>query len=128
MPDWSYRTVLRPIMLRLGPERSRRLAIATLTRLSRLPFGLAAIDFLGHMRPDGRLHTQVGTVEMATPLVLGAMIDPAGAALPAFSRFGAGLIEVGPVAEHGNVVRPDWRVDLRNGSVSSSVAIDRRRR
>jgi dihydroorotate dehydrogenase len=123
MPDWSYRTVLRPLMLRLGPERSRRLAIATLTRLSRLPFGLAAIDFLGHMRPDARLRTQVGTLEMASPLVLGAMIDAAGEALPAFGRFGAGLIEVGPVAERGNGVRPDWRVDLQTGSVTPTVAL-----
>ena len=123
MPDWSYRTVLRPLMLRLGPERSRRLAVATLTRLSRLPFGLAAIDFLGHMRPDARLRMQVGTVELASPLVLGAMIDTAGQALPAFDRFGAGLIEVGPVAERGNGVRPDWRVDLQTGSVIPTVAL-----
>lgn len=123
MPDWSYRTVLRPLMLRLGPERSRRLAIATLTRLSRLPFGLAAIDFLGHMRPDARLRTQVGTVEMAAPLVLGAMIDTAGEALAAFGRFGVGLIEVGPVAERGNGVRPDWRVDVQTGSVIPTVEL-----
>lgn len=123
MPDWSYRTVLRPLMLQLSPERSRRLAIATLTRLSRLPFGLAAIDFLGHMRPDASLRTQVGTVEMAAPLVLGAMIDPAGDALAAFGRFGVGLIEIGPVAERGNGVRPDWRIDLRTGSVIPSAEL-----
>jgi dihydroorotate dehydrogenase len=123
MPDWSYRTVLRPLMLRLGPERSRRLAVATLTRLSRLPFGLAAIDFLGHMRPDARLRTKVGTVEVAAPLVLGAMIDTGGGALPAFGRFGAGLIEVGPVAERANGVRPDWRVDLQAGSVIPTVEL-----
>jgi hypothetical protein len=123
MPDWSYRTVLRPLMFRLGPERSRRLTIATLSTLSRLPFGLAAIDFLGHMRPDARLRTRVGTLEMATPLVLGAMIDTAGEALAAFDRFGAGLIEVGPVAERGNGVRPEWRLDLQNGAVIPTVAL-----
>jgi dihydroorotate dehydrogenase len=123
MPDWSYRTVLRPLMFRLGPERSRRLTIATLSTLSRLPFGLAAIDFLGHMRPDTRLRTRVGTVEMASPLVLGAMIDTAGEALAAFDRFGAGLIEVGPVAERGNGLRPEWRLDLQSGSVIPTVAL-----
>jgi hypothetical protein len=117
MPDWSYRTVLRPLLLRLGPERSRRLAVGTLRGLSRLPFGLAAIDFLGHMRPDERLRTRIGSIDMNTPLVLGAMIDPAGAGRRAFDRFGAGMIEVGPVAERG-AAPTEWRVDLRRGSVT----------
>src|SRR5688572_24294092 len=52
VPDWSYRTVLRPLMLAAGAERSRRLATGTLSLLSRIPFGLKLIDFLGHMHPD----------------------------------------------------------------------------
>jgi dihydroorotate dehydrogenase len=113
MPDWSYRTVLRPLMLALGPERSRRLALATLGTLSRFPLGLRAIDFLGHMRADERLRTRLGSIELAGPVALGAMIDPSGAALPAFARFGVGLLEVGPVGERGNGVAPDWRVDRK---------------
>src|SRR5687768_7428103 len=119
MPDWSYRTVLRPLMLGIGAERSRRLAVATLRRLSRLPVGLAAIDFLGHMRPDPRLRTRVGAMDLASPVALGAMIDPAGDATAALGRFGAGLIEVGPVGEQGNRLRPVWRVDLNTATVTS---------
>lgn len=112
MPDWSYRTVLRPLLLALGPERARRLATATLGRLGRHPLGRQAIDFLGHMRPDERLRTRVGSLELAGPIALGALIDPRADALPAFSRFGAGLIEVGPVAERASDAAPQWEVDL----------------
>ncbi|HYK03819.1 MAG TPA: hypothetical protein VE974_18830 [Thermoanaerobaculia bacterium] len=118
MPDWSYRTVLRPLLLALGAERSRRLATSTLRTLSRVPLGLQAIDFLGHMRADARLRTRAGDVELPGPIVLGAMIDPRGDALPAFSRFGAGMVEVGPVAERGNGVRPEWRVDLQQRTIA----------
>ena len=62
MPDWSYRTLLRPIMLGMGPERARRLAVFTLGTLSRHPLGLKAIDFLGHMRPNETLAVRAGNL------------------------------------------------------------------
>lgn len=120
MPDWSYRTALRPLMLAAGPERSRRLATATLRTLSRLPFGLKLIDFLGHMAPDARLLTRAGAMELRGPVSLGPLIDPRGDALPAFSRFGVGMIEVGPVAERGSDAVPDWRVDVEKRTISAS--------
>ena len=55
MPDWSYRTLLRPALLGLGPERAQRVAVRTLSILGSHPFGLALIDFMGHMRVDPRL-------------------------------------------------------------------------
>lgn len=106
MPDWSYRTILRPLMLALGAERSRRLAVATLRRLSRTPGGLQLIDFLGHMRADG-------------PISLGPRIDSRGDALHAFARFGVGMIEVGPVAERANDATPRWKVDLASGTIEA---------
>ncbi len=123
MPDWSYRTVLRPLMLALGPERARRLAMATLATLARTPVGPAAIDFLGHMRADERLRTRLGGLDLAGPIVLGSMIDPSGKAVDAFARFGAGLIEVGPVVEQGNGLVPEWRVDLEKRTVTGSGEI-----
>ncbi|HYO78356.1 MAG TPA: hypothetical protein VE010_17995 [Thermoanaerobaculia bacterium] len=120
MPDWSYRTILRPLMIRLGAERSRRLAVSTLSTLSRVPFGVKVIDFLGHMRPDPRLRTRAGALELAGPIALGALIDPRGDALPAFSRFGVGLIEVGPVAEQGSDALPRWRVDLQQRTIDTA--------
>ena len=122
MPDWSYRTFLRPLLLSLGAERARRLATATLRALSRIPGGPRAIDFLGHMRADERLRTRLADCELAGPIALGALIDPAGEAIGAFARFGTGMIEVGPVAERGNDVAPQWRVDLTARTVASKSA------
>lgn len=125
MPDWSYRTVLRPLLLALGPERARRLATATLATLSKFPLGPAAIDFLGHMRADERLRTRLGGIELPGPIALGSMIDPSGKAVDAFARFGVGLIEVGPVVEsgQGNGLMPEWRVDLEKRAIEGAGEI-----
>lgn len=101
MPDWSYRTVLRPVLLALGPERSRRLTVFTLGTLSRVPFGLAAVDFLGHMRADPRLRTDAGAIELPGPIARGSLIDPAGQALPAFGRRRNRCCRSGGKAAHG---------------------------
>jgi len=55
MPDWSYQTIFRPVILRLGPVAGRMLALGAIGRLSRLPLGRRVIQLLGHMRPDPRL-------------------------------------------------------------------------
>ncbi len=123
VPDWSYRTVLRPLMLAAGAERSRRLATGTLRTLARLPFGLKLIDFLGHMQPDPRLRTRAGSLELRGPIALGALIDPHGDALAAFARFGVGMIEIGPVAEEATLADPGWRVDLGRRSVEAAKPI-----
>ena len=119
MPDWSYRTFLQPLLCALGRERGRRVAVATLGRLARTPFGPALIDFLGHMRADERLRVTAGGIELPGPIVLGAAVDPRGEALKAFSRFGVGLVEVGPVDERmDDVVR-----NLERANVPVAVRI-----
>ena len=123
MPDWSYRTVLRPLMLAIGAERSRRLATSTLRTLGRVPLGLRAIDFLGHMRADPRLRTRAGKLELPGPIALDSLIDPAGDALAGFSRFGVGMIVVGPVAERAREMSPKWRVDLQQRTISCDEEI-----
>lgn len=123
MPDWSYRTVLRPVLLEMGAERARRLAVGTLRTLTRLPLGRQAIDFLGHMRADPRLRTPFAATELAGPIALGALIDPAGEAVAALERFGVGLIEVGPVALKGNGATPRWRVDLPSRTIDVSGGV-----
>ena len=59
MPDWSYRTVFRPLLLRLPFPLARDLCFGFMGGLARLPLGGTVIDFLGHMRPDARLETTV---------------------------------------------------------------------
>lgn len=121
MPDWSYRTVLRPMLLALGAERSRRLATATLGTLGRTSLGLRAIDFLGHMRADPRLATRAGALQLPGPIALGALLDPSGEALAGFARFGVGMIEVGPVVEQARPSTvPQWRIDLEQRTVDAA--------
>lgn len=124
MPDWSYRTVLRPVLLAMGPERARRIVTRTLAALARLPLGVQAIDFLGHMQAHPRLRTRAGDVELPGPVVLGSLIDPKGDALRSFARFGVGMIEIGPVvAGEGNEASPEWSVDLERQSVRAATQI-----
>jgi dihydroorotate dehydrogenase len=94
MPDWSYRTFLRPVLLSRGEERGRRAAVRALRTLSRLPLGRQLIDFMGHMRADPRLRTPFGDATLSGPVILGAGIDPAGEAIGALERFGVGMIEI----------------------------------
>lgn len=98
MPDWSYRTVFRPLLFRLPLETGRALALGTMGWLSRMPWGPALIDFLGHMRPDARLSRSLMQTHFPAPVGLGCMVDSHGMATFALSRFGAGFVEVGPIA------------------------------
>ncbi|MEZ6147188.1 MAG: hypothetical protein R3B91_17560 [Planctomycetaceae bacterium] len=97
MPDWSYLTVFQPVLFQLPFETARRLALGSLGRLASLPGGTTVIDLMGHMAPDDRLATDIAGDSLRSPLVLGCRVDPNQTASRAFSRFGFGLIEVGPV-------------------------------
>lgn len=97
MPDWSYRTLLRPLLDRMGPTLGRDFAVETMSLVARFPGGGQFIDLLGHMRPDPRLRTEILGCEFASPLGLGPGLDVYARALPAWQRFGFGFLEVGPV-------------------------------
>jgi dihydroorotate dehydrogenase len=107
MPDWSYRTLLRPMLFALPPESARRLSIGVLAGLGRIPGGRAFIDVLGHMRADERL----AQGPWRAPVGLGALLDPDGAASGALARFGVGFIEVGPVRVQAPVADVTWLRD-----------------
>jgi dihydroorotate dehydrogenase len=97
MPDWSYRTVFRPLFFRLPAPAVRDLCLGVVGTLARLPLGPRVIDLLGHMRPPARLRRQLLGITFPTPVGLGAGIDVKGVALRALARFGFGFLEVGPV-------------------------------
>jgi dihydroorotate dehydrogenase len=97
MPDWSYRTVFRPLFFRLPPATARDLCLGFMGKLARVPLGPAFIDFLGHMRPPPRLRRALFGIAFPTPVGLGAEIDADAVALAALARFGLGYLEVGPV-------------------------------
>jgi hypothetical protein len=113
MPDWSYRTILRPFLFRLPPAAARDLCLGVLGALGRSPAGPFVIDFLGHMRADPRLARTVQGVEFPTVVGLGSGIDVEAGAIPALARFGFGFIEVGPVTARPRRVSGDQAVERR---------------
>jgi dihydroorotate dehydrogenase len=97
MPDWSYRTVFRPLFFRLRPSRARDLCLGFMGGLARLPLGPAFIEFLGHMGPPERLRRRLLGLFFSSPVGLGPGIDENCIGLRALARFGVGLVTVGPV-------------------------------
>ena len=97
MPDWSYRTVLRPALFLLPPAAARDLSLGVMGTLARTPMGPLVIDLMGHMRPDPRLRRPVMGIDFPAAVGLGAGLDVRATAFPALARFGFGFLEAGPV-------------------------------
>jgi hypothetical protein len=97
MPDWTYRTIVRPLLFRLPVAVGRDLATGMIGSIARLPWGRHVIEFMGHMRPPAPLRRRLGTAELDAPLGLAPGIDPSLVGLPGVARFGFGFVEVGPV-------------------------------
>jgi dihydroorotate dehydrogenase len=111
MPDWSYRTVLRPILFRLAPTLARDFALESMGTLARLPGGRSLIDLLGHMRPDPRLRCERLGIEFAGPIGLGSGLDVFARAIPAFERFGVGFVEAAVAVDLATPARMDVERD-----------------
>jgi dihydroorotate dehydrogenase len=97
MPDWFYRTISQRLLFRLPVPRGRDLAIHLMGTLARIPGGQTLIDFLGHQRPDARLSFTGWNEPLISRLGLGCLVDREQCALPAWTRFGFGYLEVGPI-------------------------------
>ena len=120
MPDWSYRTVLRPALFRLPPAFARDLSLRVMGPLGRSAVGRLLIDFLGHMRAPAALRHSLLGLTFPSRAGLGCGLDPELRAFEALSRFGVGFVEVGPIAldpRRGGVVGRD---DERSCLVSST--------
>ena len=97
MPDWSYRTVLRPLLFRLPVTAARDLSLGVMGALGRSRVGSAVIDLLGHMRPPASLRRTHMGLTFPAPVGLGCGLDPEARAVNALARFGFGFLEIGPV-------------------------------
>jgi hypothetical protein len=97
MPDWTYRTVFRPVLFRVPTTVGRDLALAAIDTVARLPWGGRVIEFMGHMRPARPLRRRLGAVEIDAPVGLAPGIDPRLLGLTGLCRFGFGFVEIGPV-------------------------------
>lgn len=98
MPDWTYQTVFRPVLRRLSFEAAQKIALRTLGLLGQFAVGRAIVRFMGHGAPPAELATEIAGTKIASPVGLGCGVDPSASATSAFSLFGFGLIEVGPVS------------------------------
>jgi hypothetical protein len=96
MPDWSYRTVLRPLLFALPPRRARGVALGVMGPLGRNAAGRLLIDLLGHMRPPAALRTSLLGLDFPTRVGIGCGIDPRVTATAALARLGVGFVEAGP--------------------------------
>ncbi|MBD3674929.1 MAG: hypothetical protein HUJ26_15540 [Planctomycetaceae bacterium] len=119
MPDWSYRTVFRPILFRLTPPAGRTLAFTVMGRLGRSWWGRHVIEFMGHFKLDENLEKTFDDLTFPSPVGIGCRLDPRLSAHEALAKFGVGLIEMGPVTAESDsapkmILHPaDESIELR---------------
>jgi hypothetical protein len=121
MPDWTYQTVFRPVLLRLGPDTGRSVAFRFMGLLSRLPLGRHVIQFMGHMRPDARAGCERAHLKFPSRVGLGCALDPHLLATPAFAEFGLGFLEIGPIRVDPEANRGSISVDVANESLKCAA-------
>ncbi len=110
MPDWSYRTVLAPVLFALPPRASRDVALTIMGGLGRTWPGRLLIDLLGHMRPPDGIGVTLAGLAFPSRMGLGCALDPELRATSALARFGCGFVEVGPLVRapgRGGVIGRD---------------------
>lgn len=108
MPDWSYITLVQPVLSRLPDDWARRFINGWFSALTRIPGGHSLVDLLGAMlpAPDVAATLPDGS-SLASNLVMTNCIDPRGQAARAFGRFGFGALVFGPVGI-GDVNEPHF--------------------
>ncbi|MDF2629692.1 MAG: dihydroorotate dehydrogenase [Symbiobacteriaceae bacterium] len=109
LPDWSYQTVFRPLLFALPTDTARRLTLGAMGTLAALPGGTWLIDALGHMRPPRAVSRNVFGLTFPSAVGLAAGIDPPGQAACAFTQFGFGCLELGPVMPGAEPPLGSWR-------------------
>src|SRR5215468_5716611 len=99
MPDWSYRTFLRPLLFRQSAEAARDFTLSSMGKLASLPLGPKVINLMGYMTPPASVARSALGINFPGPVGLSAGLDPHFVAVQALSQFGFGFIEVGPVTK-----------------------------
>ena len=91
-----YKSLVRPALFKLDPERVHHLAMAALRGYSYLPL---------HAKVDSSLSREVFGIRFPNPIGLAAGFDKNVVALPAWEKLGFGFVEAGTitaVAQPGN--------------------------
>lgn len=97
MPDWSYQTLFKPLLFRMGAERARSITFGAIHLLSRLPGGGGIIRFMGHMDPPEEMIREVLGIRFVSPVGLSPELSVDGRGLKALSGFGFGFVQIGTV-------------------------------
>ncbi|RIX49398.1 hypothetical protein D3P08_22895 [Paenibacillus nanensis] len=113
MPDWSYKTLFRPVLFRLPSRVSRSFTLGAMGAISRIPGGSFIIRTLGHMELSPLLERELGERPLISPIGLSGRVDPNGAAQKALAQFGFGFTEIGPVTVRPVISSEPIRVDGR---------------
>jgi len=109
-----YRSVGRPLLFRLSPDRSHTLAQYAL-RASPAWWALAKLERL--QVDDPRLRTRFAGVDLPSPVGLAAGFDKSCELIGALSFLGFGFLTVGSIAlRRNNGLRVLGGVGLRKGS------------
>jgi dihydroorotate dehydrogenase len=97
MPDWSYRTMFRPLLFTLPARLARDITLQAMGTLSKIPWGSLVIRTLGHMESYSILETTRWGIKFKYPVGLSGNLDIHGKAQTALAQFGFGFFEVGPI-------------------------------
>ncbi|WP_438445317.1 hypothetical protein [Gorillibacterium sp. sgz5001074] len=129
MPDWSYRTLFRPLLFRLSAEKARDLTLSVFGALGKLPGGSFLIRTMGHMESSPLLESWLRQAELPFPVGLSGSVDSCARAADALSQIGFGFIEVGPVTPEAQpYVDPLRRVEtqeaIHNADPYANAGID----
>ncbi|WP_091167110.1 hypothetical protein [Paenibacillus sp. 1_12] len=103
MPDWSYKTIFRPMLFQLPSRLARDFTLRAMGTLSRVPGGSFIIRTMGHMEASPILASQLAGIPLKYPVGLSGGLDPDGTAHQALAQFGFGFIEIGPVTIEANI-------------------------
>lgn len=117
MPDWSYHTLFKPILMKLPPTYSREFIHRGMSLLASSLIGEKVIEFLGHMSPSKNIQKHLYDILFTSPVGLSGKIDPHLSGLNAFQNLGFGFIEIGPVSIHGSVGEGELQVNQKTEQI-----------
>lgn len=117
MPDWSYQPIFKPLLFQLPRRQARNLTLAVTGFVAKLPLGPRLLAFMGDMHPHRAHALQVFNLEFAGRVGLGAGLAFDRGTILAFSEFGLGHIEVGPITVSQVVAKEPIIRDDKNQTI-----------
>ncbi|WP_053204140.1 quinone-dependent dihydroorotate dehydrogenase [Jiangella muralis] len=104
-----YRTLVKPALFRMDPERAHHLTIDALARLGRVP---CARDLARrrYRHRDARLSTRFAGLWLENPIGMAAGFDKNGLAVSMLTSLGLGHVEIGSISASASLGNPTPRL------------------